>query len=456
MARMHRVLGAALAAAGCAIAAAPAYATYPGENGEILFATRAPNFSRNDALRQVNPDGSGLRPVTSDTGEFFGGGSPSWAPDGSSFVWNTDEEFGGLARFDVATGHVTRIFGQSESDPGPYVPSVALDGSLAFRWHGLEVSAADGSGRHTLRPDADRAVYSPDGTTIAFAQSNGTEWVTYEMNVDGSNQRQVSPHGQNVFPIDWSPDGSKLLVFAGFGADLELREMPASGGVAQPVGLLNAKDAAYSPDGTKLVLNIVNHVDENAAPTSDLYITDRAGNVLRQLTDTPERTEYEPAWQPLPKAAPPTGGGGTGAGSEPAGQPEVTVNLGGPNCSAIDGKRLTLNARAGKWLVIKPSGVIGSDGKAAGWTLDGATQDERVRGRGDTTGPDAKRLSGGRVKVRAERNGHGNGRVYRVRFVARASDGKKCAAAVYVGVPKKRGHRAIDSGSRRFDSLKRG
>ena len=71
-------------------------------------------------------------------------------------------------------------------------------------------------------------------------------------------------------------------------------------------------------------------------------------------------------------------------------------------------------------------------------TVTGVTQDEPVQGLGDgDSSPDAV-LQGDTALLRAERAGNGNGRVYRVSFMADDGHGSQCTGAVTVCVPHDR------------------
>jgi hypothetical protein len=71
-------------------------------------------------------------------------------------------------------------------------------------------------------------------------------------------------------------------------------------------------------------------------------------------------------------------------------------------------------------------------------TVTGVTQDEPVQGLGDgDSSPDAV-LQGDTALLRAERAGNGNGRVYRVSFMADDGHGGQCTGAVTVCVPHDR------------------
>jgi uncharacterized repeat protein (TIGR01451 family) len=89
-------------------------------------------------------------------------------------------------------------------------------------------------------------------------------------------------------------------------------------------------------------------------------------------------------------------------------------------------------------------------------TIGGITQDEPVNGEADgNTSPDATIGANGAFKVRAERSGQGDGRVYRVAFSASDSEGGECSGIARIGVPHDQGGQPvpIDSAPPSFNSL---
>jgi len=81
---------------------------------------------------------------------------------------------------------------------------------------------------------------------------------------------------------------------------------------------------------------------------------------------------------------------------------------------------------------ISISGITGADGGPATLTITGIFQDEPV-GRGAHS-PDGGVLPDGMAKVRAERDGNGNGRVYHIFFTAVDGSGNSCEGVVRVVV----------------------
>jgi TolB protein len=102
----------------------------------------------------VQPNGQGLRQVTSD-----GGGKASWSPDGKKLVYSAEPD----------------------GDPEIWVVNV------------------DGSGRKQLTKNKGNdtlPVYSPDGQYIYFlSDQDGTAWAIRAMNADGSNVKTIRQVG---------------------------------------------------------------------------------------------------------------------------------------------------------------------------------------------------------------------------------------------------------------------
>lgn len=94
---------------------------------------------------------------------------------------------------------------------------------------------------------------------------------------------------------------------------------------------------------------------------------------------------------------------------------------------------------------IQVKGVTGGNNMTL--QITGVTQDEPTNGLGDgDTAIDAVIKSNGKVLLRAERQGGGNGRVYRVYFTATNAAGSS-SGMVKVGVPHSKKSTPVDSGS---------
>jgi hypothetical protein len=119
-----------------------------------------------------------------------------------------------------------------------------------------------------------------------------------------------------------------------------------------------------------------------------------------------------------------------------------------PDCSKLTAGKILWPPNH-KYRLVTVSGATDPNGDALVYTVTGVTQDETLDGAADGhTRPDAAwALRPDQVKVRAERSGRGNGRVYRI--AVEVTDGElSCTGTALLGVPHDRGkHRTpVDSG----------
>jgi hypothetical protein len=133
----------------------------------------------------------------------------------------------------------------------------------------------------------------------------------------------------------------------------------------------------------------------------------------------------------------------------PEGQEEPSPNS-APDCSGVHASAIRLWAPNHTFRLVSLSGATDPDGDAVALEILGVTQDEPTRSRelGDRA-QDAAWVAGhsDQVRLRAERKGKGNGRVYWIEFRAVDAQGATCApAALAVVVPHDLAHRALDSG----------
>ena len=146
------------------------------------------------------------------------------------------------------------------------------------------------------------------------------------------------------------------------------------------------------------------------------------GTEEARITSSGRSSNFHPDWQPIPNRP--------------------------PDCSAAVASSSRLAPPNHKLVAVAPSGVTDPDGDTVTLTITGVTQDEPV---GDV--PDAVTGSApGQALVRAERNGTGDGRVYRVSFSARDERAGTCTGTVKVAVPKGAAP-AVDSAPPSYDSF---
>ena len=117
-----------------------------------------------------------------------------------------------------------------------------------------------------------------------------------------------------------------------------------------------------------------------------------------------------------------------------------------PDCSGAYLSSDTLWPPEHKYVTVDISGVSDPDGDPVILSITGVTQDEPTNGLGDgDVSPDAVITDGG-VKLRRERSGTGNGRVYQIHVSGTDPQGLSCNATLTVGVPHQKKSTPVDDG----------
>lgn len=124
-----------------------------------------------------------------------------------------------------------------------------------------------------------------------------------------------------------------------------------------------------------------------------------------------------------------------------------------PDCSQAQPSLTTLGSPNHKMVEVSILGVTDADGDPITIRIDQVMQDEATNGRGDGDScPDAEGIGTSTAKLRAERSGTGNGRVYTIFFTATDGKGGSCTGSVKVCVPRDKNTSCVDDGPK-FDSI---
>lgn len=134
-----------------------------------------------------------------------------------------------------------RIAFTTDRDGGFQIYTMNLDGSNQIN---ISNSTAD-----DISP-----AWSPDGSKLAFVSDRDGNNEIYTMNADGSNQQRLTTNPANDLSPAWSPDGARLAFVSARNGNDEIYVMKADGTGQTNVSNHPADDfgVSWSPDGLHL------------------------------------------------------------------------------------------------------------------------------------------------------------------------------------------------------------
>jgi TolB protein len=214
---------AALATATAIVWATAAQATFPGDNGRIIYAAKP--FHQTANVFSISPSGGTPKQLTDGTRDAL---DPAVSADGKQVVYvgsptqHTDELFSVSAD----GGKPTQL--TDLPDLFKSKPSFSPDGDqIVFEAsEDIWVVNTDGTDAHAVitgATDQTDPMFSPDGSRILFTTlgPNGGTTNLVDAKVDGSDQRQLTARyedkAKSLFFLyfqdpDYSPDGKRIIL----------------------------------------------------------------------------------------------------------------------------------------------------------------------------------------------------------------------------------------------------
>ena len=148
-------------------------------------------------------------------------------------------------------------------------------------------------------------VLSPDGTKIVFSRTHDQERDIFMMDIDGSNEQQLTSGGENVMP-SWSFDGDRIAFSSDRDGNFEIYVMDADGSNHTRVTTRLKDDfhPTFSPDGTAIAFEAL--ASEPWYTTEGVNYYDYEIFVINvdgssdpvNLSNSQSDNEFSPSWSP--------------------------------------------------------------------------------------------------------------------------------------------------------------
>jgi TolB protein len=212
--------------------------------------------------------------------------------DGSDYEIYTIDPTGGTP-FNV-TDNTTNDFYPSYSPDGTkiaYENSNGIDSTEIFTINasgGTPFNVTNSYAAHEEVPN-----YSPEGTKIAYSGWDGNDYEIYTISVSGGTPSQLTDNATNDTNPSYSPGGAKIAYSGWDGTnDFEIYTINASGGSRSQVtnSTTHDSDPSYSPDGTKIA-----YAGYSGTNDFEIYTINAGGGTPSQLTNN-NTDDINPSW----------------------------------------------------------------------------------------------------------------------------------------------------------------
>jgi Tol biopolymer transport system component len=276
-------------------------ATFPGDNGRIIFnrgSTEVPTF-----LASMEPDGSDETRLTGAISAF----GASWDPDGSRFIYSRLANDGEVDLFtrDADGSNPTRV---TDTNRDEFQVAFGPDGNQAvyekcgfqcdlFK---IDLTTLIETRLTDTRADEVAPDWSVDDVIVFERSPRRGDIDVFSMDSDGTNRERLTDNkGRQDVSASWSPDGDQIVYSrCGEESNCDLFTMNADGSDKDRVTDTRVDEfsAKYSPNGLSFVMT-----RSRGELRSDLFRMRTDGSMLRRLTDTPNKFEFDADWQPIVK-----------------------------------------------------------------------------------------------------------------------------------------------------------
>lgn len=305
---------AALATATAIVWAAAAQATFPGDNGRIIYAAKP--FHQTTNVVSLSPSGGKPKQLTDGERNAL---YPAVSPDGKQVVYvgsatqHTDDLF--LVSADG--GDSTQLTDSPDlfkskpsfSPDGDQIVFAATEGDSDDT--DIWVVNTDGTDAHAVitgKSDPSDPMFSPDGSRILFTTFDHS-FDLADAKPDGSDVRKLTArydrHTEGLASVDfidpdYSPDGKRIILATslfgkGDDANRQIATMNADGSKLKRLfkSRHSEGEPIYSPDGKRICFR--------RSEEGKLLTASAKGRHIEDIADIPNDTKAGSAtWQPAP------------------------------------------------------------------------------------------------------------------------------------------------------------
>jgi len=141
----------------------------------------------------------------------------------------------------------------------------------------IQLTNIDGTGSTTIYTAAAGRVLSdvtmsPDGSTIVFKNADATSAtppVVARVNADGTGYTVISSAFTQILTLQYSPDGTRIVLLADTGSGVGIQTLPISGGAPTMVLAGSVAWPSWTPDGRIMFVSYVGSVDSLKVMNAD-------------------------------------------------------------------------------------------------------------------------------------------------------------------------------------------
>ena len=258
----------------------------------VAFLSVLPDPQGGLALDVMDVNGEARRRIAAAPGVHYG---HRWSPDSSRLAYVHKSAEGISLHFNNVEGtQPMPLSSMNGSDVGGWSP----DGStVSFAVtegpdQGIYVRNPDGVNEFRLTQTPDSApVWSPDAQKLAFISTRDGNPEIYVMNADGSGQKRLTANESPEYAVSWSPNSKSLLFVSEQDGNPEIYVMQADGTDLVRLTHNEVSDIqpVWSPNGKRIAF--VSYLDGDA----EIFVMSADGREQVRLTNN-QADDTDPSW----------------------------------------------------------------------------------------------------------------------------------------------------------------